>query len=65
MAITVTKQTIHDGARNLIVKVHLLGDTNEATALLLIDVSSYAGSPDNVKVTRIVASLENFHATLL
>ena len=65
MALTITKQTIHDGERNLVVKVHLLGDTNEVTATQLIDVSSYAGSPDNVKVMRIVAALENFHCTLL
>lgn len=65
MALTITKQTIHDGERNLVVKVHLLGDSLEATAAQLIDVSAYAGAPDNVKVTRIVASLENFHCTLL
>lgn len=69
MAITVTKQTIIDGARNLVVKIHLLGDSNEAAALLLINVSDYSaptpGAGASVKVMRIVSSLDNFHCTLL
>jgi hypothetical protein len=69
MAITVTKQTIIDGPRNLVVKVHLLGDSNEAAALLLINVSDYSsptpGVGASVKVMRIVSALDNFHCTLL
>ena len=69
MALTITKQTIIDGPRNLVVKVHLLGDSNDATATLLINVSDYSnptpGVGASVKVMRIVSTLENFHCTLL
>ena len=69
MAITLTKQTIHDGPRNLVVKVKLLGDSVEATAVLLINVSDYSnptpGVGASVKLMRVVSALENFHVTLL
>lgn len=69
MALTITKQTIHDGPRNLVVKVHLLGDSIDATAVQLINVSDYSnptpGVGASVKVMRIVSTLENFHCTLL
>ena len=69
MALTITKQTIIDGPRNLVVKIHLLGDSNDATATLLINVSDYSnptpGVGASVKVMRIVSTLENFHCTLL
>ena len=69
MALTITKQTIIDGPRNLVVKIHLLGDSNEVTATLLINVSDYSdptpGVGASVKVMRIVSTLENFHCTLL
>ena len=69
MALTITKQTIIDGSRNLVVKIHLLGDSNDVTATLLINVSDYSsptpGVGASVKVMRIVSSLEAFHCTLL
>lgn len=69
MALTITKQTINDGPRNLVVKIHLLGDSTDVTATLLINVSDYSdptpGVGASVKVMRIVSTLENFHCTLL
>jgi len=44
MANTITKQTLADGERNLIVKVHLASDGTEETDLVLIDVSDYNGA---------------------
>ena len=42
MAITLTKHTILDGARNLVVKVHFdSSDTTEAAAAILINASDY------------------------
>ncbi len=68
-AVVITKQTIHDGPRNLVVKVHLLGSSTEAAAVQMINVSDYSGPTPgvgaSVKVMRIVSSLDNFHATLL
>ena len=64
-ALVITKQTIHDGERNLVVKVHLLGSSTEATAADLITMADYSGAPDNVKIMKIESSLENFHVTLL
>lgn len=41
MANTITKQTIVDGVRNLVVKVHLNSDSTEETAAILINASDY------------------------
>ena len=45
MAITLRKQTIHDGARNLVVKVTFdSSDTTEAAAAILINASDYGAA---------------------
>lgn len=65
MANTITKQTILDGSRLLVVKVHILGDgTGEETDTLLIDASSYSPAFTDASVRRITAALSGFAATL-
>lgn len=43
MAVTVTKQTLVDGKRNLVVKGHFVGDGTDASSVNFIDASDYAG----------------------
>ena len=68
MAISIVKQTIHDGPVNLVVQCFLDGDT-EYSEDVLINVSDYSSpTPDGtnpVKVMKIDASLHSFTATLL
>lgn len=57
MAITVTRQTLVDGSRNLVVKHHLVsGAASDVTAQLLTDVSTYVDAPATVKIVRIESS---------
>ena len=69
MAVSFAAQTIHDGPRNLVVKLQLVGDGTDVTALLLINVSDYSGPTPgvgaSVKVMRVQWQLDNFIATLL
>ena len=69
MAVTATLQTIHDGARNLVVKCKLTGDGTDATALALIDASAYSnptpGVGASLKVTKIESQMDGFTAALL
>lgn len=61
MANTITRQTLIDGPRNLVVKVHILGDASgDETNTSLIDVSTYAGAPDRVRIDRITWSGDVF-----
>ncbi len=70
MANVITKQTIMDGPRNLVVKATIVGDgvEGEYTDELLINVSDYSSpTPDGtnpVKITKIWACLNGFSATL-
>lgn len=70
MANTITKQTIVDSERNLVVKVTIAGDNSgDESATLLIDLSDYApsereGAPTSVKLMRVIGSLDGFTATL-
>lgn len=44
MANTVAKQTLHNGDRNLVVKVNITGDgSGEETATQIVDVSAFSG----------------------
>ena len=69
MAVTATLQTIHDGARNLVVKVKLTGDGTDVTALQLIDASAYSnptpGVGASLKLVRVQSIMDGFTATLL
>ena len=69
MAVTATLQTIHDGARNLVVKCKLTGDGTDVTALKLIDASTYTapvpGVGASLKVMKIISQMDGFTAALL
>lgn len=66
MVNTVTNQILNDGERNLIVKVQISGDgSGEESARLLIDVSTFANAPGEVKIRRITGDLVGFSAQLL
>ena len=69
MAVTATAQTIHDGPRNLVVKLQLVGDGTDVTALKVIDASTYSnptpGAGASLKVVKVQWQLDNFIATLL
>ena len=66
MANLIEKQTIQDGERNLVLKIHIDGDgSGEETSTLLIDVSSYAGSPTELVLKEIKAGLTGFSLELL
>ncbi len=68
MAISIIKQTIHDGPVNLVVRCIIEGDT-EYSEDVLINVSDYSSpTPDGtspVRVMRIEANLISFSAQLL
>lgn len=69
MANTITKTTLLNGPRNLVVLVNVLGDgSGEETNLLLIDRSSYVNDGDDagvaVAVDKIEGNLGGFAATL-
>lgn len=62
---TITKQTIHDGDRNLVVKVNIAGDgSGDESSTELIDASSYKNAPSDLKIMRIVGTLSGFALTL-
>lgn len=66
MVNTITKQTLVDGERNLVVKVQISGDgSGEETATNLIDVSTFANAPSEVKIRRIKGDLVGFSAQLV
>lgn len=66
MANTLTKQTLQDGERNLVVKCVIVGDGVEGdwSDQLLIDASTYTGAPSDLKIMKIWASLAGFSAML-
>lgn len=54
MAISVTKHTLVDGSRNIVVKLHLVsGAAAEASSQLLLDISTQSSSPSEVKIMQI------------
>ena len=66
MTNTIEAQTINDGERNLVVKVHIDGDgSGEETATLLIDMSAYNNSPTSLRLDRVQAALTGFSVELL
>ncbi len=65
MANTISRQTINDGERNLVVKVHIAGDgTGDESATALITMTDYNDIPDNVKVMRVQGELSGFSLTM-
>lgn len=72
MANTISKQTILDGDRNLVVKVTIVGDnTGDESATQLIDMSTYAARTsddapvDSLQLLCVSSSLEGWSARLL
>lgn len=71
MANVFSLQTIHDGPRNLIVQLDIVGDgSGEQTATDFIDISTYAsvplqGAPTGCVIKKIKSTLEGFSAKLL
>lgn len=66
MAITVSKQTIINGPRNLVVKVHIDGPattTANITSTNIVDVSAL--SAEEVKIMKVQSSLSGFTAELI
>lgn len=62
---TITLQTLHDGPRNLVVKVKLTGDgSGDETDTVLINVSEYTKPFTEVRIMKILPSLQGFSATL-
>ena len=65
MATTVTKQTLHDGERNLVVKVNFVGDADgDAADQNLIDISTYTPVPTTIKIEKIWAQFRGFSLDL-
>ena len=66
MANTITKQTIVDGSKRLIVKIHILGDgSGEETTTVLIDASSYTPAFTNEALYSVHSNLNGFTAELI
>lgn len=65
MANTITKQTIVDGSKWLIVKCHVSGDgSGEETNTVLIDASTYNPAFTNGALSLLHANLTGFTCTL-
>jgi hypothetical protein len=65
MTITITKQTIVDGERNVVVKAILIGgDGSDVTDTLLIDASDYSGTFTDLKIMKVQAHLDGFRVML-
>lgn len=66
MANAITKQTIINDSRNLVVKIHIVGDgSGDETATNLVDISALDSKADRVKITKIISSLEGFSVNLI
>jgi hypothetical protein len=61
MVATVSKQTIIDGSRNLVVNVHIDGDAaGDLTDYVLIDASTYTPAFTNCRFWSLHATLSGF-----
>lgn len=66
MANTITKQTIIDGSKYLVVKLHIEGDgSGEETNLVLVDASTYSPAFTNNSIIGVHSTLSGFTADLL
>ncbi len=65
MTITITKQTIENGERNVVVKAILIGTSgSDVTDTLLIDASDYGTDFTDLKIMKIQAHLNGFSVML-
>lgn len=65
MVASLTPHIINDGARNLVVKTHIVGDAGgDVTNSVLIDASTFSGTFDDLKIVGIKADLRGFSADL-
>lgn len=66
MVNTITKQTINDGPRNLVVKYNLKSDGTEETVANVIDASSYDPAFVESSIMKLEYSMTgNFHGKLI
>lgn len=69
MVNAIAKQTVHDGHRNLVVKVTIVGDASgDETGTDLIDVADYSDPDshwDELKLMKVESHLNGFSAQLL
>ncbi len=68
MAVTPTLQTLLDGPRNVVVKIHLVGDGTDAASAALINAQAYSnptpGAGASLKIMKIWFSLAAFDVEL-
>lgn len=66
MANTVTKQKVIDGDRNAVIHVWIAGEAagSDETDTVIVDVSDLSGSPSEVSLQKVHASLSGFTALL-
>lgn len=65
MANAITKQTIIDGSRLLIVKIHIDGDgSGEETGTVLVDASTYSPAYTDCRLKSLHANLSGFTCDL-
>lgn len=55
MADAVASQTLHDGARNAVLKFTNISDGTGEAAVLKVDVSALSGAPTEVRIDKIMA----------
>ena len=61
MANTITRQTIFDGQRKLIVKVHIVGDgSGEETNTSAVDASTFSPAFTDERLVSVTSSLDGF-----
>lgn len=62
---TITKQTLQNGPRNVVVKATISGDgSGEESATKLIDMSDYTSTATYLKIKKVDANLRGFDMTL-
>lgn len=65
MANTITRHTIVDGSRKLVVVIHIDGDgSGEETNTVLVDASTYSPAYTNCSLQNMHANLQGFTADL-
>ena len=65
MADAVTSQILVDGERNAVMKFTNISDGTGETAALKVDVSTLAGAPSSVKITRIEYDISGMQVSVL
>lgn len=65
MADAVTSQTLVDGERNVVMKFTNVSDGTGEAAVLKVDVSTLAGAPTSVKITKVEYDIQGMSVNLL